>query len=227
MGSQGPILFFDDGVCSSTKNRLDIKTDHHHCKQPGWNELKVSKEKNAENRASLVGAAADLFARRGVEGTGVAEIAKSAGLTQGALYAHFSSKQELVAAALQFALGRANTAMAQLAARSGLEGLTQYYLSSEHCADVSGGCAMAAAASELSRQDKDVSQQLLSGFSELVEVVARGLDADPAEARRTAIGIIASLIGAVSLARGVSKADEDLASEILSSVKQYVGRSKG
>lgn len=61
--------------------------------------MKVSKEKSAENRVALLDAASRLFRLHGVDGVGVNEIAKAAGLTQGALYAHFGSKEALVAEA--------------------------------------------------------------------------------------------------------------------------------
>src|ERR1700757_2895791 len=61
--------------------------------------MKVSKEKAAENRAALVRAAGLLFRERGIDGVGVAEISKKAGLTHGALYAQFPSKEALAAEA--------------------------------------------------------------------------------------------------------------------------------
>ena len=54
--------------------------------------MKVTKEKSAENRAALVETAARLFRERGIDGVGVAEISKAAGLTHGALYGQFPSK---------------------------------------------------------------------------------------------------------------------------------------
>ena len=60
--------------------------------------LKVTKEKATENRAALVHAAGRLFRERGIDGVGVAEISKKAGLTHGALYAQFPSKEALAAA---------------------------------------------------------------------------------------------------------------------------------
>src|SRR5271163_2668818 len=61
--------------------------------------LKVTKEKAADNRAALVRAAGRLFRERGIDGVGVAEISKKAGLTHGALYAQFPSKEALAAEA--------------------------------------------------------------------------------------------------------------------------------
>src|SRR5258708_17211318 len=66
--------------------------------------LKVTKEKVTENRASLVQAAGRLFRERGIDGVGVAEISKKAGLTHGALYAQFPSKGALAAEAFASAL---------------------------------------------------------------------------------------------------------------------------
>ena len=55
----------------------------------------------AETRERLLQAAADVFARRGYDGTRVADIAGAAGVSNGALYAHFGSKAELMVAALR------------------------------------------------------------------------------------------------------------------------------
>ena len=63
--------------------------------------MKVSKEQAAHNRAKLIETAARLIRERGIDGVGVAEIGKAAGLTHGALYAHFGSKAELLVAALR------------------------------------------------------------------------------------------------------------------------------
>lgn len=61
--------------------------------------MRVSREKAAQNRIAILQAASHLFRKRGIDGVGVAEIAKEAGLTHGALYAHFPSKDALVAEA--------------------------------------------------------------------------------------------------------------------------------
>jgi len=68
--------------------------------------MKVSKEKAAENREALVQTAARMFRERGIDGVGVAEICKQAGLTHGALYAQFSSKGALAVEALAHGLAR-------------------------------------------------------------------------------------------------------------------------
>src|ERR1700686_5570431 len=73
--------------------------------------MKVTKEKAAENRAALVHAAGRMFRERGIDGVGVAEISKAAGLTHGALYAQFPSKRALAAEALAHGLARSHAYM--------------------------------------------------------------------------------------------------------------------
>ena len=68
--------------------------------------MKVTKQQAAANRAALVQAADRLFRERGIDGVGVAEISKRAGLTHGALYAQFSSKEALAAEALAYGIDR-------------------------------------------------------------------------------------------------------------------------
>src|SRR5258708_12031141 len=96
--------------------------------------LKVTKEKAAENRAALVQAAGRLFRERGIDGVGVAEISKKAGLTHGALYAQFPSKEALAAEA--FAAASEEGWEQVTADRDGrpstLTDLLDYYLSFAH-----------------------------------------------------------------------------------------------
>src|SRR5260370_35212369 len=73
--------------------------------------VKVTKEKSAENRAALVETAARLFRERGIDGGGVAEICKAAGLTHGALYGQFPSKQAPVAEPLAHGMAASRASM--------------------------------------------------------------------------------------------------------------------
>src|SRR5882762_11139746 len=120
--------------------------------------LKVTKAKAAENRAALVLAAGRLFRERGIDGAGVAEISKKAGLTHGALYAQFPSKEALAAEAFASALKPGLEKMtADRAGRPAtLTDVLDEYLSFEHRDNLAGGCPMSASASEVARQDKIV-----------------------------------------------------------------------
>jgi TetR/AcrR family transcriptional repressor of nem operon len=183
--------------------------------------MKISKEKAAENRTALVRAASRLFKEKGIDGVGVAEISKEAGLTHGALYAHFSSKDELAAAALEFSLGRARTILqggdAVSAKPISLDVIFDYYLSERQRDNLGSGCAMAAAASEIARQDATVSARYTDGFTHMMEQIEARLEGD--DRRQRALGMMAALIGGVAVARSTVKADRALSDEVLRAVR--------
>ena len=193
--------------------------------------LKVTKEKAAENRAALVQAAGRLFRERGIDGVGVAEISKKAGLTHGALYAQFPSKEALAAEAFTSALKGGSEQMA--ADRDGRAAtLTDYldwYLSFDHRDNLATGCPMAASASEVARQDRVVSERFTEGFEQTVALMERRLGASPAKTvnRQSALAMMAAMIGGVAAARAAAKADPKLSNEILRAVRRIVGEVAG
>jgi TetR/AcrR family transcriptional repressor of nem operon len=193
--------------------------------------LKVTKERAAENRAALVQAAARLFRERGIDGVGVAEISKKAGLTHGALYAQFPSKEALAAEAFAAALKPGFDRMT--ADRDGRPPtLTDYlddYLSFDHRDNLAMGCPMSASASEVARQDKVVCERFTEGFEQLVALMERALGVSPANAenRQRALAMMAAMIGGVAASRAVAKADPKLSNEILRAVRRIVGEVGG
>ena len=197
----------------------------------GDSPLKVTTEKAAENRAALVQAAGRLFRERGIDGVGVAEISKKAGLTHGALYAHFPSKEALAAEA--FAAASQEGWEQVTADRDGhpatLTDLLDYYLSFEHRDNLATSCPLSASASEIGRQDKIVCARFTEGFEQLVALIQGGLGASPvkAESRQRALAMTAAMVGGVAAARGVAKADPKLSNEILRTVRQIVGELGG
>jgi TetR/AcrR family transcriptional repressor of nem operon len=192
--------------------------------------MKVTKEKAAENRAALVRAAGRLFRERGIDGVGVAEISKKAGLTHGALYAQFPSKEALAAEAFAYGL---KPGLEMTADRDGrpaaLADFLDHYLSLEHRDNLAAGCPMAASASEVARQDKVICERFAEGFEHFVAVVERGLGASPvkAENRQRALAMMAAMIGGVAASRAVAKTDPKLASQILRAVRRIVGEVGG
>src|SRR5580692_3416955 len=112
----------------------------------GIHSVKVTKEKATENRAALVKAAGRLFRERGIDGVGVAEISKQAGLTHGALYAQFPSKEALAAEAFAAA---SQEGWSQIKAdRNGrpatLTDFLDHYMSFEHRDNLATSCPMSA-----------------------------------------------------------------------------------
>jgi TetR/AcrR family transcriptional regulator, transcriptional repressor for nem operon len=193
--------------------------------------MKVTKEKVTENRAALVQAAGRLFRERGIDGVGVAEISKKAGLTHGALYAQFPSKEALAAEAFASALKPGLQKMtADRAGRPAtLTDVLDDYLSFEHRDNLAGGCPMSASASEIARQDKIVCERFTEGFEQIVALIEPGLGASPvkADTRQRALAMTAAMIGGVAASRAVAKADSKLSNQILRAVRQIVGEIGG
>ena len=193
--------------------------------------LKVTKAKAAENRAALVQAAGSLFRERGIDGVGVAEISKRAGLTHGALYAQFPSKEALAAEAFAAAFKRGFERMT--ADRDGrpatLTDYLDYYLSFDHRDNVATSCAMSACVSEVARQDKVLCDRVTEGFEQLVALMERGLGASPvkAENRQRAVAMAAAMIGGLAASRAVAKTDPKLSNEILRALRRIVGEVGG
>jgi TetR/AcrR family transcriptional repressor of nem operon len=193
--------------------------------------LKVTKEKAAANRAALVRAAGYLFRERGIDGVGVAEISKKAGLTHGALYAQFRSKEALAAEAFASA---SQEGWEQIKAnRDGrpatLTDLLDYYLSFEHRDNLATSCPMSASVSEIGRQDKVVCERFTEGFEQTVALIERGLAVPPvkAENRQRALAMMAAMIGGVAASRAAAKADPQLSNQILRAVRRVVGELGG
>jgi TetR/AcrR family transcriptional repressor of nem operon len=188
--------------------------------------MRVSKEKAAENRVALLRAASHLFRQRGIDGVGVAEVAKAAGLTHGALYAHFPSKEALVAEAFAYGFD-ANMVGARAWAhdrRRSLEEHLAVLLSTEARDNLETGCPMTASASEIARHGDAVSARFKSAFDEIVTMLEASLAevAPKSKRRRLAVAAVAAEIGAIAVSRAVAKADPALADEVLESTRKTI-----
>jgi TetR/AcrR family transcriptional repressor of nem operon len=190
--------------------------------------MKVTKEQLAENRSALLAAASFLFRERGIDGVGVSEICKRAGLTHGALYAHFPDKEALAAEALAVGMTEGRN---YLAARRGgkppaFSRYLNYYLSLRTRDDIPGTCALTASASEVARHDESVSASFSEGFEGLandLQATLNKTDKTAATDRQRALAITAALVGGMAIARGLAKADPSLSKELLEALRQVVG----
>jgi TetR/AcrR family transcriptional repressor of nem operon len=191
-------------------------------------ELKVTREKAAQNRTALIRSAGRLFRTKGIDGVGVAEICKDAGLTHGALYAQFSSKEALAAEALASGMKWANNKL-RAAGRNGtrMADYVAFFASREQRDNIASGCAMCASASEIARQDRAVSARFSDGFEETVEIFGAALDQQLSEAERRelALGLVASLVGCVAVARATAKSNPALSDEIIRAVRRLAEKS--
>lgn len=195
--------------------------------------MRITKEKAAENRIALIRAAGRLFREKGINGVGVAEISKEAGLTHGALYAHFPSKDALAAAAMAEGVERAHQRLQRHARADGTPDLGKfldYYLSSEARDNLGGSCALAASASEVARQDAAVGAHFAEGYLHLAnarqqQLASQGLAAEAARAR--ALAISAAMLGGLTVARATAKSQPALSDEVLAAMRQVLGELGG
>jgi TetR/AcrR family transcriptional repressor of nem operon len=156
----------------------------------------------------IVGAAARAIRRSGYDGTGVADIMKKVGLTHGGFYAHFDSREAMLAEAADRAGADSVATLTRVAAaappQDALRALISSYLSKEHVDGVENGCPMAALGSEMPRQAPKVRRAATRRIKEMIDLVARHSprQGEPG-AYQQALVTVATMVGALVLARAV------------------------
>lgn len=161
-----------------------------------------------ETHERIVEVAARAIRRTGYSGTGVADIMKEAGLTHGGFYAHFESRDALLAEAGDRA-GAESVALAARVAASAppgqaLEAMMRAYLSPEHIAAIETGCPVSALGSEMPRQAPEVRRAATIHIKEMIDLFARQLpDWGQPQAHERAMALVCALIGTTMVARAV------------------------
>jgi AcrR family transcriptional regulator len=156
----------------------------------------------------ILATAARAIRRTGYGGTGVAEIMKEAGLTHGGFYAHFDSREAMLAEAADRAGADGMAALARVAAAApaekALEAMLRAYLSKEHVEGAETGCAIAALGSEMPRQAPKVRRAATRRIKEMIDLVVRlSPDWGQTGAHERALVTVATALGALVLARAV------------------------
>ncbi len=177
--------------------------------------MKVSKETSAKHRDELLKAASRLFRERGFDKVGIAEIAAAAGLTHGAFYTHFESKEALCAEAVARASGRSGAALESTVSwRASIEA----YLSPKHVRDRATGCPFAALGGDVPRESDTIRAAFSEALERSIEAVAARLGhKGEAPRREEAIQALATMVGALVLAR--TAASSRLRDEILGAAR--------
>ena len=171
----------------------------------------------------IVDAAARAIRRSGYHGTGVADIMKDAGLTHGGFYAHFASRDAMLAEAADRAGSEAVVLMERVAAsvpaQDALPAMIQAYLSEAHLKGIETGCATAALASEMPRQAPEIRRAATRRIKEMIDLVARhSPDWGQAGAHEQALVAVSTMVGALMLARAV---DDPRLSDALRDTAQH------
>jgi AcrR family transcriptional regulator len=191
-----------------------------------------ARSKKEETRERILRAAARAIRKHGYEGVGVADVMKEAGLTHGGFYAHFESRDALLAAAADQAGAESieNLTRGIAAAKPGQEllALIDTYLSDRHvaAAEQGWGCAIAAAGSEVPRQQAEVRRVASRRIKDLVGLIERQFpEWGRGAAHDKAMGIAATVVGAVVLARAVD--DAQLSNRIRKAARELIRAAVG
>lgn len=156
----------------------------------------------------ILDVAARAIRRAGYHGVGVADIMKEAGLTHGAFYAHFESREAMLAEAADRAGAESNAFAARVIAAApperSLQALMQAYLSKEHLEGIETGCPVSALGSEMPRQAPEVRRAATRRIKEMIDLVARqSPDWGQPAAHERALATVAAMVGTLMLARAV------------------------
>jgi AcrR family transcriptional regulator len=173
-------------------------------------------------RQRIIDTAGRRLKRDGIDGSGIATLMKDAGLTNGAFYAHFASKDDLVATAVaeQLRQQRANYG-AYLPGRAGLEQFVCEYLSNEHRDSPEDGCPSAALLDEIGRSSDATKEAFTDDLLISIDNMAAQLSPDdPQSARVKALTVFGMMVGTMQLSRAL--ADRRLADAILEQGVQNV-----
>jgi len=177
--------------------------------------VRYRKEHKQATRRRIIQTAGRRFKRDGIDGSGIATLMADAGLTNGAFYAHFASKQELVATAVTDQLrGQRASVSAQTPDLAGLEQYVRAYLSVAHRDNPDDGCPSAALLDEIGRCPDAVKRAYTDGLLAMVDdIAARLAPQDPPSARAKTLSVFALMVGTLQLSRAL--ADRQLADQVL------------
>jgi TetR/AcrR family transcriptional repressor of nem operon len=181
--------------------------------------MKVSKSQASDNRNAIRTAASAQIRGHGLDQTSVADVARAAGLTHGALYSHFQSKDALTAEAMRCAFADCLREFTGLPAAEFL----QRYLSTEHRDNPEVGCPTAALVSEVGRQSAELKAVFRSGVDRFIALAGESLEAVGAEhGYERAVLMFAAMVGGLALSRAIRDVDASGSADILRAVNNQL-----
>ena len=189
--------------------------------------MKVSKKQ--ETRKRIINAASQGFRSSGYAGIGVDSIAKEAGVTSGAFYAHLGSKDGAFEAALAVGLDEVIAAIPEFQQQHGehwVVAFSDYYLGPVHRENLACGCAMTTLSPEVVRTKSELHVIYEEKMLEIVKQMTLGLSGESDEdCLSRAWGVLAILIGGLTMARAVDS--KDTADQIAISIKNAAINAAG
>ena len=192
--------------------------------------MRVSRVQAAKNRETVIDVASRLFREHGFDGIGLKDLMKGAGLTQGAFYKQFASKEDLAAQASKRAFesaARRWSAAAEANPEDPLGAVVDFYLSLGHRREKRDGCPIVALGADAARQGVDVKAPFEAGIKAHLEMLGRLIGETDGEAPNSkAMAMLSTMVGALVLSRAVN--DRRLSKQILqAAAKSVMGLSAG
>jgi TetR/AcrR family transcriptional repressor of nem operon len=171
--------------------------------------VRYGKDQKQATRRRIVEAAGRRFKEDGIDGAGVAAVMSDAGLTNGAFYAHFTSKEDLVAHVLADQLRAQRQSLdSEPSDRAGLEAFVRSYLSPQHRDQCADGCPSAALLDEIVRRPAATRQVFTDELMGVIDDIASRLDPTDVEVARTdALTVFGLMVGTLQLARALTVRD--------------------
>ncbi|MGK3207830.1 TetR/AcrR family transcriptional regulator [Amycolatopsis sp. MEPSY49] len=168
--------------------------------------MRYPKDHKETARAEILAAAARPLKEKGFGGVGVDGLAAAADVTSGAIYSHFGSKEAFLEQVVNEQLGAEFAVVDDLdpdERRRRLAEFLHFYLSDEHCAAVADGCLMPALTADVSRASDAVREAYERRMAALIERLTPAMPGSPAEQAESAWALVASVVGAVTIARAL------------------------
>lgn len=186
--------------------------------------MRVSRVQAEENRQAVINVSGRLFREHGFDGIGLKDLMKGAGLTQGAFYKQFESKEDLAAQASRRAMESAAQLWATATAANPddpLGAVLGFYLSMEHRQEKMDGCPIAALGSDAARQSSTVKEAFETGIRAYLETLGAMISTTQSEETKgRAMGILSTMLGALTLSRVVN--DPELAKDFLTAAERQI-----
>jgi TetR/AcrR family transcriptional regulator, transcriptional repressor for nem operon len=183
--------------------------------------MRMMSERKAETRERILHAAIALFRLHGIDAVGVDAIMHHAGLTHGGFYAHFASKEALVAEAAAASLARSAARWERISddpdSVAALSRIVEAYLDPAHVAAAEQGCVLTTLGPEVARR-REVKPAITESVRRMAGALARCL---PGRRRERALTVLSSMVGAVVLAR--LSDDPHLSAELLAAARKTAG----
>ncbi|HVN29865.1 MAG TPA: helix-turn-helix domain-containing protein [Candidatus Binataceae bacterium] len=187
--------------------------------------MRVSKEKAAEHRQQILTEAARLFRKHGLGATGVDAITRNAGLTHGAVYSRFGSKEAIAIEAIRLALRDSRKSWLRSMERRGsktiLASIADSYLSERHRDAPEQGCLVAALAGDISREDKPIRDAFTKEFEDALKFLSALVGSDDSSmSEDDVLAAFCLMAGAMIVSRAVS--DDALSTRILRVARERI-----